>query len=92
MNSGASRTAEKVIEAPVLKIYPNPATNEITVASNEELIAISIFDLAGSKVKVVDTKEINLNRISLNLDSGVYLLQVITAENKVIIQKVIVME
>lgn len=57
-------------------IYPNPATDKVTVKSDLKLKKAEIFDLSGRKIMESATKEINLSRIS----TGQYLIKM-TFEN-----------
>jgi len=60
----------------VLKIYPNPANNNITILSSTELGIISIYNSLGEKVKEVRTK-IQAARVEIdisNFPAGVYTL------------------
>jgi hypothetical protein len=58
------------------KIYPNPATNNVTIQSGSNIKHISIYDVNGRKVYEValDQNKINLNIESLN--KGVYVIQI----------------
>lgn len=64
-----------------LLIYPNPASDYIIISQKAEnasdLIEVSIFNISGSLVyqaKSVNNARLNLN--TLNLDAGVYFIQV----------------
>lgn len=67
------------------KIFPNPATNQITVEINSTNISnasISIFNTSG--IKVFEQKIFQqTNQVSLNLDDGLYLFS-IKSENEII--------
>jgi len=60
------------------KIYPNPASNNVTVESASIIKHINIYDLNGRKVYTValDQNDVNLNIESLN--KGVYMIQIET--------------
>jgi hypothetical protein len=66
-------------------LYPNPAGDEITIKlkDNTEVVSLNITDVSG---RVVQTESINKGQamVRLNiktLDSGIYLLQIIGANN-----------
>jgi hypothetical protein len=63
-------------EAAKFKIYPNPATTELTIENNSTISGISIVNMLGQQVlsKTV-TNSIEVVNVS-NLQSGVYLLKV----------------
>ncbi|HEY0047270.1 MAG TPA: T9SS type A sorting domain-containing protein, partial [Flavobacterium sp.] len=56
-------------------IYPNPATEQISISGVGEILQIEIFNILGSKV--FDAKDTNKVDIS-SLDSGVYLISIQT--------------
>ncbi len=58
------------------KIYPNPATNNVTVQSGSNIKHISIYDVNGRKVYDValDQDKVNINIESLN--KGVYVINI----------------
>ncbi|MDA3893612.1 MAG: T9SS type A sorting domain-containing protein [Salinivirgaceae bacterium] len=58
------------------KVYPNPAYNELKVASAEDIQRVNVISLSGAIVKSV---EVNSNFVSLkigDLDAGVYMVNV----------------
>ena len=66
-----------------INIYPNPATNFITIEGLEENASLEIYDLRG---QLVINKEINnsLERLNIqNLSKGIYTLSLKTLSNKV---------
>jgi hypothetical protein len=63
-----------------LKLYPNPATNQITLYAlyPENIKSVYICDLSGRKVKVLDNK-FSAKQKQINLDGlrpGVYIMVV----------------
>lgn len=67
------------------KMYPNPVNNILILAANQEISAISLFDILGQKIEV----SLNNNQIDMtSLASGNYLLAV-TIEDITKIFKVI---
>lgn len=58
-------------------MYPNPATNELTIKmiENSEALSIHIFDVLGRNIKTVTlTNSVNTIDIS-SLDAGIYFVQ-----------------
>ena len=70
-----------------VSIFPNPATNTITISGIKTDALIEIYSLSGAKLY-----QNNFNaetQISLNLSSGIYLAK-ITSENNAIVKKLII--
>jgi hypothetical protein len=68
-------------EIELVRIYPNPATDQITIEGLRENCTITITSILGNKVKVLDSKNIHNATISVeDLPAGIYLIT-ITAEN-----------
>jgi hypothetical protein len=60
------------------KVYPNPASNVINIASSKAIDKIEIFDVLGKKVLMTtETKQIDVQ----GLKSGVYLFKVFNDNN-----------
>jgi hypothetical protein len=75
----------------LVSIYPNPATNHITIEGNKkELNGISIYNLQGQEiVKKIEILENNQSKKTLdlsNLNSGIYFIKTKTTTNKLIKQ------
>lgn len=70
-------TEEEAVE---LSVFPNPTTDKISVNSNEEILSISVYNLAGNKLLDLD---VNKTEWSLGLDAGTYILTVETAKNTI---------
>ena len=68
----------------ILKIYPNPAQNKITIDAND-IVDAKLFDVLGKQIS--NTKENNID-VS-NLPNSVYFIQVQTKQNTTT-QKIIV--
>lgn len=63
------------LENEVLFVYPNPATDVITIGGVNEVISAEIFNIQGQLVKVENEKtEINVK----DLTNGVYMMKVTT--------------
>ena len=62
-----------------LLLYPNPATNRVTISSSETIQQITIFNFLGEQVyqqKVTNQTKVNVAISDVN--SGMYLVQIIT--------------
>lgn len=68
---------------PVFKLQQNPIHHEIVLLSNHnfDTSVISIFDMTGKKVFEMSTSISSRTHIPLNLDSGLYILNVQTSTN-----------
>ena len=66
-------------------IYPNPANEYLTVATNEDVKKVVIYNMQGAEVFTSKTKAINTSILT----SGVYLIKVITKDNKVGVKRLI---
>ena len=63
-----------------VNFYPNPATNEINIISNENQIEVSIYNLNGNKI-IYENKNRQIN-IS-NLEMGIYFVEIGVGGEKV---------
>ncbi|MFK5856718.1 MAG: Omp28-related outer membrane protein [Bacteroidota bacterium] len=62
----------------LIKVFPNPASNNVTVESASIIKHISIYDISGRKVYSVS---LNQNKVELNIESfdkGIYMIQLET--------------
>jgi hypothetical protein len=76
-------THEITAELPVLTVFPNPAQNEITVISTDELGNLVMTDMLG---RIILTTKVNALQTTLDvssLESGIYFLN----QQKVVIRK-----
>ncbi|NNE25233.1 MAG: choice-of-anchor B family protein [Saprospiraceae bacterium] len=65
-----------------VKIYPNPFEDVLTIETeSSEIAQLNIFDMMGRRVFTVNTSA-NIERISTQLESGIYLLQIQTIDNQ----------
>jgi hypothetical protein len=82
------RSNVKSIDKNLFKVYPNPAKNEITVSSIENIGKVTIYDVTG-KVMYTSNK-VNANS-TVNVSTfsrGVYMIEVMT-DNKVSVKRLI---
>jgi len=72
-----------------LDIYPNPATNSLTVTvsnPNLEIIEIQVFDISGTEKHVKwRNKRVNLN----DLSEGIHFIQVTFQNRQSVVKKII---
>tara|TARA_R110002096_G_scaffold109079_1_gene238795 strand:- start:36074 stop:37204 length:1131 start_codon:yes stop_codon:yes gene_type:complete len=68
-----------------LKIYPNPATDFVTVKSSENIKNIDVFSVLGQKM--ISTTDANLN--IRQLSKGIYLLNIYLENGTNIVEKII---
>lgn len=69
----------------VVRMYPNPATSQFTINSNEVFQTIEIYSVSGKmliKIENINQREITLN--TSHLSSGIYLLKVSETYNTTI--------
>ncbi len=64
------------VNAPIAKVYPNPATNSLHVSINDNTVQqLTVTDLSG---KIVNTTQVTSSEIAINTSSfapGTYILQ-----------------
>lgn len=74
-----------------VSVFPNPASNDVTIAFANSNTAYSIVltDISGRTVKSANTKEATYTLERNNLTSGVYFLHVSNAQGESSIQKII---
>ncbi len=90
----------KDISKTELKLYPNPAKDQITIEYNLNTTAevdISVYDLTGKKVKTLLKKEQNrgsyelpVNLLSDGFNKGIYFIK-LNVDNNTIVKKLVVM-
>jgi Secretion system C-terminal sorting domain len=67
-----------------ISVYPNPATNFISINKDENVRDIAIFNLVGKKLKTFQDVEKNEHYDVSDLPIGMYLVQVIDNNKKII--------
>ena len=67
-----------------ISIYPNPATNYISINKDENVRDIAIFNLVGRKLKTFQNVEKDEHYDVSELPMGMYLVQVIDTNKKII--------
>lgn len=78
--------------APAIRLYPDPAADQVSVVSKTAMNSVRIFDMLGSEVQRIDAGERQVEIINLQLlANGVYIIQVNTlngtATTKLVVSK-----
>ena len=68
----------------VTHFYPNPATNFISINKDENVRDIAIFNLVGKKLKTFQDVEKDEHYDVSDLPNGMYLVQVIDTNKKIV--------
>ena len=71
------------VEDAQVAIYPNPATDKVSIHA-DNIVRVEVLDVTGRIVATTTQNEVNIS----NLDNGVYMFRVITA-NGTTLQKVV---
>ena len=66
-----------------LKIFPNPATNFISVSENDQVKQILVFNLVGRKMKTFKAIKGEKHFVG-DLPKGIYLIQLLGDKNKIL--------
>lgn len=67
-----------------IKIFPNPATEYISIDNAQDVKELNILNLVGRKLKVIDNVQQDVQYDISDLPNGMYLVQVIDQKNKII--------
>jgi len=84
------RTEEtKLVESKGIKIYPNPANNELNVVySNTSTSMAEVYDLSGKLLLRQVLQNNTPDKIDLNsISNGIYLLRISDTNFKLIVNK-----
>jgi hypothetical protein len=76
--------ADGVSAAVKVSVYPNPATNFISINKDENVSDIAIFNLVGRKLKTFQNVEKDEHYDVSDLPVGMYLIQVIDNNKKIL--------
>ncbi|RMB64148.1 T9SS C-terminal target domain-containing protein [Dokdonia sinensis] len=83
---GANLSVEDAVLASV-SVYPNPFTDQLTLATNNTIVSVAVYNILGQEIKVPTTIENNKATIrTSHLNSGVYFVSANGEVNKVIKQ------
>ena len=76
------------IEKQNVKIFPNPAKDVLNIVCTQTSSTVQVFDLSGNLVieKPIfqNQTQLNIKTEGMNLKSGLYLLQIIGTDNKIL--------
>ena len=72
------------LQQPTISIFPNPATNYISINTDENIKSIAVFNLVGRKLKSFKDIQKNEQYDVSTLPNGMYLIRVTDTSNKVI--------
>ncbi|WP_088323980.1 T9SS type A sorting domain-containing protein [Polaribacter tangerinus] len=74
----------------VIKIYPNPAKDYLTIASTKySELQVVIYDVTGRKVKTVKQYQVNKRLEVSSLSKGTYLIKIENAQGNIMMQRFI---
>ena len=89
-NMVTTGTSDSEMEAVVLKVFPNPARNEITVSAGEVLTSVLVFNLTGQVVSEHfpngTEEQIDVSQLA----GGMYFIRAVTRDERVLSQKIMV--
>ncbi len=80
-----STDARDIVNNENIKIYPNPANENLVVLCNEDFI-MEIYDLSGRKLIVSEKKETDISYLS----KGIYLVKIVDKKGALLLEKKIV--
>lgn len=87
-------TATSLVEIPnelPFVMAPNPAIDEVTVSSSQDIANISVMDISGRELSAFKNIHTNIVTIpTVNLSKGIYFIEVKTDNGNTTIQKLIV--
>ena len=69
-----------------VSLYPNPASNNLTVKTEQEIKTIEIYTIQGQRVKISNQKQLNVS----DLAAGLYLVKIQDFENNSAIKKIVI--
>lgn len=79
----ASAQMEKRTDNPVISIFPNPATEYITVSNEDAVRNIVLFNMVGRKMRTFTIEKGEKYEIG-DLPNGLYVVQLFGKTNKVL--------
>ncbi len=81
----------KTLNNDVVSVSPNPATNFVTLTANAGIVNVTVFNVIGKQVKNITTNATNKVTVDVaNLEKGMYIVNVRTANNNTVSHKIIV--
>ena len=92
ISAGFSETNEKgkQYENEIVKIWPNPVSKELSVKSNKNIQQITVYDIAGSKMKLHTKQNNGIYQIDFtSVNSGIFLLECSFEDGSKLIRKIV---
>lgn len=89
-NTGTTNTSDTELKDQFLKVFPNPAQDEIILAADTELVRVSIFNLAGQRILEQQLNQLESTMNIGQLTSGLYFVRAVTRDESVRIQRLVV--
>lgn len=80
----ATHPQETRLQQPTISIFPNPATNYISINKDDNVKSIAVYNLVGRKLKSFQDIQKDEHYDVSNLPNGMYLIRVTNTSNKVI--------
>ena len=77
-------TSSTAFQSPKIKVYPNPATHYIKLSKLQGVRKIKILSLIGSPIKLYDVIALEEKYNVADLPNGLYLVQLLDNNNKVV--------
>lgn len=66
-----------ITEANELKLFPNPATDNLTISGTKEIVSVSIYDFTGKLVKIIETNSSQETVRITDLAKGLYTMTIL---------------
>ena len=66
-------------------IYPNPVNTYFKIINVDKIKAIELYDIIGNEYPIKLQEYVNIS----NLKSGIYIIKILTNENKIFLDKII---
>lgn len=85
-------SVSQITDNPLIKIYPNPVTSKLKIKSEKDIQLVRIYNIIGTVMYrenyLVNNATIDIKKI--NLDKGVYIVEVINWDDEKFVKKVVV--
>ena len=66
-----------------LVLYPNPVNNALYIKAKENINAVTVYDIYGKQLQVLNTKDVNLKIDFSQYQSGIYVVTLTTTKGMV---------
>jgi hypothetical protein len=88
--SSPLRTAKDFSSAADVSIFPNPASEKITVKSDQIISSVEISDLTGKVIRMIEPNSVDAEINVTDFNTGIYLCKSTGADGSVSIKKFMV--